>query len=206
MVKLASKFRFRFVDSWLGPIACVARADRLVGVYLPGSNRDSRSYQIKRIFEAFPHPEPDGRLLDRFVRELSEYFEGKRRRFTVPLELHGSDFTRRVLAETMKIGFGQTISYKSLAERIGRPRSYRAVGNALGANRLPIVVPCHRVISSDGGLGGFGYGPAIKRELLIHETHYSEHACGLTLDGIRSRLYNDDAKSATLRSTGPARL
>lgn len=99
-------------------------------------------------------------------RQLGEYFDGKRREFDLPLGPGGTEFQQRVWVELRRIPFGETISYRTLAERIGKPAASRAVGQANGRNRLPIVVPCHRVISHDGKLGGYGGGLPTKQRLL----------------------------------------
>jgi methylated-DNA-[protein]-cysteine S-methyltransferase len=109
------------------------------------------------------------RHAERAVRELREYFAGKRRRFTVKLHLAGTDFQRRAWAAMQEIPYGATISYGQQAKRIGKPRATRAVGTANGANPIPIIVPCHRVIASDGTLGGYALGLAMKRRLLALE-------------------------------------
>ena len=103
-------------------------------------------------------------LLDEVERQLGEYFAGGRRRFDLPLDLRGTAHQKRVWSELLKIPFGETISYGQLAERVGS--SPRAVGGANGSNRVPIVVPCHRVIAADGSLGGFGGGLPVKQHLL----------------------------------------
>ena len=100
------------------------------------------------------------------IRQLQEYFGGERRSFELPLAPRGSAFQQQVWRELQRIPYGETISYGELARRIGRPRACRAVGLANGANPLPIVVPCHRVIGADGSLTGFGGGLPIKRQLL----------------------------------------
>ena len=102
-------------------------------------------------------------------RQLGEYFDRKRREFDLPLCADGTEFQQRVWAELRRIPFGETISYRTLAERIGKPAASRAVGQANGRNRLPIVVPCHRVISHDGKLGGYGGGLPTKQRLLDFE-------------------------------------
>jgi methylated-DNA-[protein]-cysteine S-methyltransferase len=110
------------------------------------------------------------RKLDEPRRELDEYFAGRLRRFEVPLDwslTHG--FGRRVLRATSRIPFGSVSSYKQVASKAGSPRASRAAGNALGANPLPIVVPCHRVLHSGGGLGGYTGGLDRKRLLLSVE-------------------------------------
>jgi methylated-DNA-[protein]-cysteine S-methyltransferase len=108
-------------------------------------------------------------MVDRLARELREYFQGTRRVFDLPLSLRGTEFQTAVWAELRKIPYGTTVSYSELARRVGRPRSARAVGQAVGANPIPILVPCHRVLPAAGGVGGFGPGPEWKRRLLALE-------------------------------------
>jgi methylated-DNA-[protein]-cysteine S-methyltransferase len=108
--------------------------------------------------------------LDEPRRELDEYFEGRRRRFDVALDLRlMTDFTRRVLAATAEIPYGSLSTYRDVAMQAGSPRGSRAAGNALGANPLPIVLPCHRVVHTGGGLGGYTGGLDRKRTLLAIE-------------------------------------
>jgi len=104
------------------------------------------------------------------IGELEEYFAGKRERFEVPLAFAGTAFQREVWQALVAIPYGETVSYKQLAERIGRPRAVRAVGAANGANPIPIIVPCHRVVGHDGSLTGFGGGLPLKRRLLELES------------------------------------
>jgi methylated-DNA-[protein]-cysteine S-methyltransferase len=107
---------------------------------------------------------------DEARRQLEEYFEGERTRFQLRLDrrlMRG--ITRDVLAATARVPFGRTTTYGALAERIGRPRASRAVGNALGSNPIPIVVPCHRVLRTGGDVGGYAGGPSRKRRLLALE-------------------------------------
>jgi methylated-DNA-[protein]-cysteine S-methyltransferase len=105
--------------------------------------------------------------------ELAEYLSGQRTFFSVPVDLAGiGDFQARVLAEAARIPYGGTTSYAELARRIGHPRASRAVGNALGANPVPLVIPCHRVIRGDGTWGHYAFGGRMKTALLRleHET------------------------------------
>lgn len=111
----------------------------------------------------------DDALFAEAFRQLRAYFAGELTRFDLPLHFSGTDFQNSVWSGLCEIAFGETISYAALASRIGKPSACRAVGGANGANRLPIVVPCHRVIGSDQSLTGFGGGIAIKRLLLEHE-------------------------------------
>src|SRR6185437_8488527 len=110
------------------------------------------------------------RRLDEPRRELDEYFAGRRRAFDLTLDLRLlSDFTRRILDATARIPYGEVATYKDVAAAAGSPRGSRAAGNALGSNPLPIVLPCHRVVHSSGGLGGYTGGVARKRVLLAIE-------------------------------------
>ncbi len=107
------------------------------------------------------------------VRQLSEYFAGQRTEFDLPLEARGTEFQRSVWRRLQEIPYGETISYGELARRVGNPKASRAVGSANGANPLPIVIPCHRVIAGNGTLGGFGGGLPTKQALLALEQETS---------------------------------
>jgi len=109
--------------------------------------------------------------LDDVRRELDEYFDGRRRAFDVPLDLSivRGQFARRLLEATARIPFGATASYRDMAEAAGNARAVRAAGNALGANPIPIVVPCHRVLRTGGALGGYTGGLQRKERLLSLE-------------------------------------
>ena len=122
-------------------------------------------------------PEPDWIYNEKpFVearRQLGEYFEGDRKSFELPLKLTGTEFQVRVLEELQRIPYGETKSYRDIAERIGRPKAVRAVGAANGRNPIPIIIPCHRVIGSHGELTGFGGGLDTKEALLRLEAENS---------------------------------
>jgi methylated-DNA-[protein]-cysteine S-methyltransferase len=110
------------------------------------------------------------RLIAQARRELEEYLDGRRAFFSVSVDLAGvPEFQAGVLAEAARIPFGETCSYAELAKRIGHPAAARAVGNALGANPVPILVPCHRVIRADGTWGHYAFGGALKTRLLSLE-------------------------------------
>jgi methylated-DNA-[protein]-cysteine S-methyltransferase len=104
------------------------------------------------------------------MRQLRAYFDGKLKEFDLPLTLEGTDFQRRVWTSLMAIQYGETLSYAELAERIGNPKAVRAVGLANGSNPIPIIIPCHRVIGSNGSLAGFGGGLDAKKTLLALES------------------------------------
>ena len=101
--------------------------------------------------------------------ELTEYFNGKRKYFSVPLDIQGTDFQKSVWRQLLNIPYGKTISYMLLAKLIGNSKAVRAVGKANGENPLPILIPCHRVINSNGKLGGYSGGLDLKEKLLEME-------------------------------------
>lgn len=102
-------------------------------------------------------------------QQLDEYFSGKRRHFTVTLALAGTDFQKAVWGQLEQIPYGKVVSYRDVARSIGKPAASRAVGNANGTNPIPIIIPCHRVIGSDGSLAGYSSGVWRKEWLLNHE-------------------------------------
>lgn len=152
--------RYATVDSPVGSLLVAASARGLVRIDFRGEGalEEVASDVSPRILRG---------ALDGERRELDEYFAGRRRGFDVGVDwsvVRG--FTRRVLRQTARLGYGETASYGEVARRAGSPRAARAAGNALGSNPVPIVVPCHRVVHADGGLGGYGGGLDRKRFLL----------------------------------------
>lgn len=121
-------------------------------------------------------------VLEQTAAQLREYFAGRREVFDLPLCPPGTEFMQRVWKELCRIPFGTTISYGELATRIGNPKASRAVGMANGKNPIPIVVPCHRVIGSNGRLTGFAGGLEVKEQLLRHEAS-SPESQGKLFDG-----------------------
>src|SRR5690554_310192 len=107
--------------------------------------------------------------LEEVVKQLREYFDGKRRDFNLRLSPQETDFQKRVWRELEKIPFGKTVSYKHIATRLGDPKVIRAAASANGKNPIPIIIPCHRVIGSDGSLTGYAGGLQRKKWLLEHE-------------------------------------
>lgn len=126
----------------------------------------------------FPHDPPGFPLVEsevtrRLSLELDEYFRGERAAFTVPFRLEGPPFFQKVWAELLRIPYGERVTYGELAERVGRPKGARAVGQALAKNPIPILISCHRVVAKRG-LGGFGPGLTWKEKLLSLEARYKE--------------------------------
>ena len=123
----------------------------------------------RRVVRADPAWHEDRRPLEETIRQLSAYFSGELQRFTLPLAPEGTPFQLEVWRRLCDIPYGETLSYGEIARRIGRPTASRAVGLANGANPLPIVIPCHRVIGSTGKLTGYGGGLFTKEKLLALE-------------------------------------
>ena len=130
-----------------------------------GRRRASVDQRLQRILHA-EYIEGSSDVIEKAVQQLNEYFQNKRREFDVPLLFIGTDFQKKVWNELLKIPYGKTISYGELAKQIGMPNAVRAVANANAVNALSIIVPCHRIIGSDGSLTGYGGGLERKRFLL----------------------------------------
>lgn len=108
-------------------------------------------------------------IIEKCKKQLEEYFEKTRIEFDLTLKLQGTDFQKQVWEELLNIPYGKTCSYKEIAIRIGKPKAVRAVANAIGKNPIWIIIPCHRVIGSDGSLTGYAGGLEVKKELLSLE-------------------------------------
>ena len=115
----------------------------------------------------------DNTVLKKCIAQFDEYFSGKRKIFNLPVKQNGTSFQQKVWNELIKIPYGKTLSYLQLAQRLGDAKSIRAAASANGRNKLNIVVPCHRVIGSDGTLVGYGGGLPRKKWLLDHENKYA---------------------------------
>ena len=118
--------------------------------------------------------DPANPLIRQVSDQLAEYFDGERKEFALPLDLGGTPFQMRVWEALQTIPFGKTITYAELARRAGSPGAFRAAGAANGKNPVAIIVPCHRVINTGGGLGGYGGGIDVKRRLLALEASLAQ--------------------------------
>lgn len=155
------------VDSPLGPLIAAATPDGLVRLAYEDFNGGLDAIVAELAARISPRVLEAPARLDEVRRELDEYFAGRRDRFELPLDLVlARGFGRRILEATAAIPFGETRSYRDVAERAGNVKATRAAGNALGANPIPIVVPCHRVLRTGGGLGGYTGGLEKKEALL----------------------------------------
>lgn len=149
------------VPSPIGPIRLTARGNALTGVFMLKHKYGPDGFAAEE--------RGASAVLDEAETQLGAYFAGTLRDFDLPLEPDGSDFQRRVWGQLRAIPFGETTSYLALAKRVGDARSVRAVGSANGRNPISIIIPCHRVVGSDGSLVGYGGGLERKRWLLDHE-------------------------------------
>ena len=160
---------YRTVDSPVGSLLLAATPLGLVRVAYASENHDAILARLAA--QVSPRVLHAPARLDRVAREFEEYFAGRRRSFDVALDLQLSrGFRRAVHLHLREIGYGRTESYAQVAAAAGRPAAVRAVGSACAANPLPVVVPCHRVVRSDGTLGGYVGGAEAKRELLTMES------------------------------------
>ncbi len=149
------------MTSKIGALHLTASPKGLTGVFF--------AKQKAPLLKTLAGPAPEVRILARAARELDAYFSGKLRKFTVPLDAAGTEFQKSVWSALSKIPYGRTCSYRDIARRIRNPKAVRAVGSANGRNPLCVIVPCHRVISNDGSIGGYSGGIQTKIRLLTHE-------------------------------------
>lgn len=158
-------------DSPVGRLLLAATGDGLVCLHYLLNDGDLENSLQQLATRLSPRVLRAPARLDAPRRELDEFFSGRRQDFEIPLDLAlvKPGFTRRVLEQTAQIPFGHTVTYKGIAGLAGNERAFRAAGTALGSNPLPIVVPCHRVLHTSGGLGGYTGGLDIKRRLLTLE-------------------------------------
>jgi methylated-DNA-[protein]-cysteine S-methyltransferase len=153
---------YKLIDSPIGKLKLVASEKGLVGI-LWAEDRPGR-VRLSELTEDVKHP-----VLVKTEEQLREYFQGQRRKFTVPLDMRGTPFQKQVWEALLAIPFGETRSYGQLAKQLGNPDATRAVGAANGRNPVAIIAPCHRVIGSSGKLTGFAGGLEAKAHLLSLE-------------------------------------
>ena len=158
------------IDSPIGPLTLVAADGMLTGLYLDGPRSGSAGYAPGAEVLGAPG-DPAREPFCAAAAQLAAYFAGRLTEFTLPLAPAGTQFQRRVWAGLREIPYGETWSYGQLASKIGNPTAARAVGLANGRNPIAVVIPCHRVIGSDGSLTGYGGGLDRKRYLLDLEAN-----------------------------------
>ena len=156
---------YRVIDSPLGPLWIAVGPKGVLAIHYGAEPSHGELARIVRTYG--PGVLPDPKRADPVARELDQYFEGKRRTFGVAVDLSTlTPFQRAILGATARVPYGGVATYATVAARAGIPKAFRAAGAALGSNPVPIVVPCHRVLASDGSLGGYGGGLDAKRRLL----------------------------------------
>ena len=162
-------------ECFLGKVLVAATPSGICFVCLGDSERRLVSHLKDEFPNAFLSPNIGRTGLQKWVEEIVEYLEGRIRleQANLPLDVSATAFQLRVWEELQKIPYGTTRSYNEIAERIGNPKAYRAVANACGSNRVPLVIPCHRVVRKNGNLGGYRWGTERKKKLLAMEAEKS---------------------------------
>jgi O-6-methylguanine DNA methyltransferase len=155
-------------DTPFGEMLAVSTARGLAYLQLPRSSGRGLTGWLRR-FTPESTPEEAFAPNRSAIAQVLEYLEGKRERFELPLDLRGTPFELEVYREVERIPYGETTTYSEIARSLGRPKAFRAVGNANAANPIPLVIPCHRVVPVGGKLGGYGGGQSMKRRLLAME-------------------------------------
>ncbi len=173
----SDRILFRDITSPLGEMIAGATENGIC--FLEWHDRGGVERIKQRVEKRYKLPLLPGisKHLDELEKEVAEYFAGRLTRFSVPLDIKGTPFERKTWEQLLAIPYGETRTYGRMADLLGKPRASRAVGRANGANYISIVVPCHRVIESNGGLGGYGGGIKRKRHLLELEAGSGQQLC-----------------------------
>lgn len=143
-----------FYDTQIGKIGIAQQKDKIVAIVFDGEKYDS-SWEEK-----------DTPFKKKVLKQIEEYLEGKRKTFDIDIYINTTEFSNKVLKEISKIAYGKTTSYKDIAISIGKPKASRAVGMVCNRNTLPLIIPCHRVIATNGSLVGYRGGIDVKKQLL----------------------------------------
>ena len=157
--------QFSILKTDVGSFGLLVNESNLLKVILPN--------KINSISIEITNPGSYKPIMHNVIEQLNQYFMGIRKQFDISLKLGMPPFYKKVLKEVSEIPYGQTFSYKNIARKLNNPRAYRAVANANAANPIPIIIPCHRVIQSNGGLGNYGGGWQLKQSLVQIEKENS---------------------------------
>ena len=157
--------QFSILKTDLGSFGILVNESDLLKVILPN--------KINSISIEITNPGSYNPIMHNVIEQLNQYFMGIRKQFDISLKLEMPPFYKKVLKEVSEIPYGPTFSYKNIARKLNNPRAYRAVANANAANPIPIIIPCHRVIQSNGGLGNYGGGRQLKQSLVQIEKENS---------------------------------
>ena len=153
--------QYSILKTEIGNLGILASESNLINIILPNN--------IKLVSRKLTSPNRYTPFMQNVVNQLEQYFSGNLREFDIRLKLELPIFYQKVLNEVRKIPYGQTVSYKNIANNLQNPRAYRAVANANAINPIPIIIPCHRVILSNGDLGQYGGGTSLKKNLIQKE-------------------------------------
>ncbi len=156
-VKIINRYRF---NTGLVLLTFYANDEKLLGIEV----NNSRHLDIEGVFLT-----KSNKIIDESINQVREYFARERREFNLPLDKQDDEFESKVYEELKNVKFGETITYKELASKLGKEDGSRAVGNALAKNKFPLIIPCHRVIKSDGNIGNYIGGEEAKKALLEFE-------------------------------------
>lgn len=165
--------KYNFSESPLGELIIVSSGNGLCVVEF-ADDRQQLIHKLEKKFNGHLNTGIDP-IIEKCKIQLTEYFNGKRKEFDIPFDLSGSDFQKKVWNLLGSIPYGKTISYLDFSKKYGDPKAIRAIASANGDNPLAIIIPCHRVIGSDGSLIGYAGGLARKQWLLEHEQDFSGH-------------------------------
>ncbi len=163
----------KYVETKLGKIGIVEEDNKIVKIIIENKNEDkekSKKNKNNNYNNEDNYQEKNTKLLLKAEKELEEYFEGKRKKFNLPLKQEGTEFQKKVWNALEKIPYGEIRTYKEIANMVGNEKASRAVGMANNKNNIPIIIPCHRVIGSNGKLVGYALGLDMKRYLLDLES------------------------------------
>ncbi len=154
------------IKTQIGNLGLVRDNNSLLRVYLPNENISKQILQKKYPNENIIENKSS---FDNVIYQFTEYFNCKRKHFTIKTKMKMSPFYKKVLAEVAKVPYGKTVSYSQIAQKLNNPKAARAVGSANARNPLPIIIPCHRIIANNGKLGGYAGGLKMKKHLLEFE-------------------------------------
>lgn len=155
-------------DTPIGEMTTASTSRGLAVIWLPKQKKKDFNIRLNKMFGDFKK-ETGGRINKQAEKEIKEFLRGKRTIFKVKLDLHKTDFHKKVLQKVASIPYGKTKTYGEIARSVGNPKAYRAVGSANARNDLPLIIPCHRVVATNG-LGGYAGGLPLKKKLLEFES------------------------------------
>lgn len=172
------KITYSSFPTAIGEILAAAADGRLIYTSLGNTGKDEMEQTLRKKYpqcEIQPAdgkdiPSADGDLLKETERQITQYLEGTGKEFDLPYTIKGTEFQEAVWEGISQIPYGKALTYQELAHKIGRSKAVRAVGGACGSNSIPLIIPCHRVVASGGGMGGFGGGIELKKKLLRLES------------------------------------